>query len=319
MGSSVAVKFIIVSADEAGQRIDNFLVRHYKKVPKTRLYRAIRKGEVRVNKGRIKASYHLCAGDKVRMPPLYQPEPNVVTAGPSQSLQRVLAKSVILENDKVLVINKPSGLPVHGGTGRSCGLIEALRYMRPEAPFLELVHRLDKGTSGCLVIAKKRSYLRSLHALLRARQVHKEYYVLLQGRLQQGRQTVTAPLYKMAETSGERYVRVDAKVGKEAHSCFTAVVSNDYATLALVKIRTGRTHQIRVHAAYLGHPVAGDDKYGDESFNLNMRGHGLDRLFLHARSIAFGHSDQEGSLAVQAALPLELLDVALSAGLKVVK
>jgi 23S rRNA pseudouridine955/2504/2580 synthase len=279
------VQFVDITPERAGQRIDNFLITFLKGVPKTRIYRMLRKGEVRVNKGRIKATYRLAAGDSVRIPPVRVAEKGDKVPVGDKVLQRI-EKSILREEKGFLILNKPSGIAVHGGSGLSYGVIEAMRVLRPEAPFLELVHRLDRDTSGCLIIAKRRSVLRELHRLLREDGMDKRYLALLKGTWQGGMRRVDAPLLKNVLRSGERMVKV-APDGKAALSLFRPITIYRQATLAEVELKTGRTHQIRVHAAHMGHPIAGDEKYGDEAFNREMREQGLTRLFLHARFLAF--------------------------------
>jgi 23S rRNA pseudouridine955/2504/2580 synthase len=276
---------IEVEPGQEGQRIDNFLASRLKGVPKTRIYRILRKGEVRVNKGRIRPSYRLQVGDTVRIPPIRTASRQTPVRPPDRTLARI-AESILYENERLLVIDKPSGIAVHGGSGISYGVIEALRALRPGAPFLELVHRLDRDTSGCLVIAKRRSTLRALHTLMREGGVEKRYLALLRGRWSGGARRVDAPLRKNVLRSGERIVRVSPD-GKSALSLFRPVSIYAQASLVEVQLLTGRTHQVRVHAAHLGHPIAGDDKYGDADFNVAMTRLGLKRLFLHASSIGF--------------------------------
>ena len=298
------VRVIEVAADEEGQRIDNFLVTRLKGVPKSRIYRILRTGEVRVNRGRIKPGYRVQAGDAIRIPPLRQAE----TAPPARPGDRVLervAASIVFEDKGLLVLDKPSGLAVHGGSGLSFGLIEALRALRPDAPFLELGHRLDRDTSGCIIIAKKRSVLRAFHALLREGGTDKRYLALLKGRWQGGERRVEAPLRKNVTQSGERMVRV-AEDGKPALTILRPVTRYGDATLVEAELVTGRTHQVRVHAAHIGHPIAGDDKYGDDSFNKRMAALGLRRLFLHASALSFTLTESGQSLDVSAPLPAEL-------------
>ena len=284
-----AARFVDVDGDQAGQRIDNFLLARLKGVPKSRVYRMLRKGEVRVNKGRIKASYRLRPGDSVRIPPVRQAEP-AKAGSPGTRVLSLIEDSILLEEKGFLVINKPSGIAVHGGSGLSYGVIEALRLLRPEAPFLELVHRLDRDTSGCLIIAKKRSTLRELHALMRgddpAQALGKRYLALVHGRWKGGARRVDAPLLKNTLKSGERVVVV-SEHGKASLSIFRPVSSTAQASLVAIELMTGRTHQIRVHAASIGHPIAGDEKYGDETFNREMKSRGLNRLFLHAAELEF--------------------------------
>lgn len=279
------VREIKIGEGHEGQRIDNFLITHLKGVPKTRIYRILRKGEVRVNKGRIKPDYRLQAGDSVRIPPLRMGE-ETAPARPGNRVLETIAGSILYEDDGLFILNKPSGIAVHGGSGLSYGIIEALRVLRPDAPFLELGHRLDRDTSGCLVIAKKRSALRAFQTLLREGGMEKIYFALVKGRWKGGRRGINAPLEKNVLSSGERMVRVSAG-GKEALSYFEPAALYQGATLMRVTLVTGRTHQVRVHAGHAGHPIAGDDKYGDEEFNRQMAALGLRRLFLHAGSLTF--------------------------------
>jgi len=289
--------------DEAGQRIDNYLMRQLKGVPRSHVYRIVRKGEVRVNKGRIRPEYRLKAGDQVRIPPVRINKPDEITIS-HQHLQQV--QDVLYEDERLLIINKPSGLAVHGGSGLQYGLIEVLRKARPDAHFLELVHRLDRGTSGCLMIAKKRSELRNLHELLRETRVDKRYLAMVRGEWQGGKQVVEAPLKKGQLRSGERIVRVSAD-GKYAKTRFSPVLVTPQFSLLEARPSTGRTHQIRVHAAHIGFPLAGDDKYGDETFNRLMHEEkGLKRLFLHARSLAFQRPGADNRIQVNAPLSPEL-------------
>ncbi len=278
-------RIVEVDGERAGQRIDNFLLACLKGVPKSRVYRMLRKGEVRVNKGRIKASYRLQSGDAVRIPPVRMAE----AAAPVNPGERVLKRidaGIIAEEKGFLLLNKPPGIAVHGGSGLNYGIIEALRVLRPEAPYLELVHRLDRDTSGCLLIAKRRSILRELHRLLREGEVDKRYLALVKGQWQGGERHVDAPLLKNTLRSGERVVTVSSE-GKSAVSIFRPITVFAQASLVEVRLLTGRTHQIRVHAASIGHPIAGDEKYGDAEFDRKMKKYGVRRLFLHARSLGF--------------------------------
>jgi 23S rRNA pseudouridine955/2504/2580 synthase len=294
------VRMVEVDEGSSGQRIDNFLLKQLKGVPKTRIYRILRKGEVRVNKKRIKPDYRLNLGDIVRIPPVrVSDKPEAVK--PGERVLQQIKESILYEDDGLLVLNKPSGLAVHGGSGISYGVIEGLRALRPEARFLELAHRLDRDTSGCLVIAKKRSVLRAFHALLRDGGMDKHYLALVMGRWKGGGRRIDAPLRKNELKSGERVVRV-SKDGKPSLSIFTPVTIYKDCSLMRVKLITGRTHQVRVHAQYSGHPIAGDDKYGDEDFNRQMAGRGLKRLFLHAAELHFTLPDH-GTVHVEA--PLE--------------
>ena len=274
---------IQIDEAHAWQRLDNFLIGQLKGVPETRIYRAIRKGEVRVNKKRVRVNYRLAMGDIVRIPPVRRCEgkaPPVL----DQSLLVSLEMRILYEDSDLLIINKPAGLPVHGGSGVRLSLIEALRAMRPEACIVNLVHRLDRETSGCLVVAKKRSTLLALHALLTERKVNKKYILLVKGHWQGGKKRLEAPLQKNILKSGERMVKVSEE-GKAAVTFFRPLKFFFDTSLLEARLLTGRTHQIRVHAAYVGHPIAGDEKYGDHSFNREMRRRGLCRLFLHAAEI----------------------------------
>ncbi|MEO1574013.1 MAG: RluA family pseudouridine synthase [Pseudomonadota bacterium] len=275
-------RLVTVSADEAGQRIDNFLGRHLRGVSRPRLYRAIRKGEVRVNKGRTRQTYRVEEGDVVRIPP--------ISAPPSDDASRPSTfdwRPHILDQDKAfLVIDKPSGWAVHGGSGVSAGVIESLRANLPGEHYLELAHRLDRSTSGVLVVARKRSALRGLHAALRESQVEKEYLLLVDGDWQHGEVVIDAPLNVSARQSGERVVRVSPH-GQPSQTRFA--LRDRYGDVSLVSARptTGRTHQIRVHAAHAGHAILGDDRYGEPSANARAAKLGLDRLALHAAAMAF--------------------------------
>lgn len=287
------VRFLTVSEDQAGQRVDNFLRTALKGVPKSMLYRIIRKGEVRVNKGRVKPDTKLKNADIVRVPPVRTAqEGEVVNA--SKELLAKLESSIIYESDKLLVINKPSGLAVHGGSGIQLGLIEALRQMRPELTFLELVHRLDRDTSGCIMVAKKRSMLRHLHEALRQGQgVSKIYHALVVGRWDSTVQKVDAPLKKNELSSGERIVKVQED-GKASITVFKVLRRfANLVTLIEAKPVTGRTHQIRVHTQFAGHPIIGDEKYGVESVNQELRSKGVKRLFLHAAALTVTLPDGE--------------------------
>lgn len=301
--------FIEISDDRSGQRIDNFLISQLKGVPKSRIYRLLRKGEVRVNKGRIKPDYRLKSGDLVRIPPVRVTSQDVSKQQPpAQSVLALVQSSIIYEDDNLLVLNKPAGLAVHGGSGINYGVIEALRALFPQQQHLELVHRLDRDTSGCLLIAKKRSMLKSLHEQLRNNDIQKQYVALVKGHWQGGKQTIDAPLRKNTLKSGERIVRVDPE-GKSAQSVIRPIKLFSESTLVEVELITGRTHQIRVHAAHAGHPIAGDEKYGHRGFNLHMKTLGLDRLFLHAKSLTFYLSDEKGPMTVVAPLGPELEQV----------
>lgn len=279
-----SVQMLEVSPELAGQRIDNFLRTQLKGVPKTLIYRILRKGEVRVNKGRIKPEYKLQAGDIVRVPPLRLPERDEPVPLTQGLLER-LESAIVYEDKALIVLNKPAGIAVHGGSGLSFGVIEALRQLRPDAKELELVHRLDRDTSGLLMVAKKRSMLRHLHLQLRGDGVDKRYMALVRGRWEAGKRQVSAPLLKNTLRSGERMVEVNED-GKEALTLFRVLRRfGDFATLVEAKPVTGRTHQIRVHTRHAGHSIAGDNKYGDEEFSEVIRDLGGKRLFLHAYAL----------------------------------
>jgi 23S rRNA pseudouridine955/2504/2580 synthase len=278
------VQMLEVSPELAGQRIDNFLRTQLKGVPKTLIYRILRKGEVRVNKGRIKPEYKLQAGDMVRVPPLRLPERDEPVPLAQGLLERLDA-AIVYEDKALIVLNKPAGIAVHGGSGLSFGVIEALRQLRPDAKELELVHRLDRDTSGLLMVAKKRSMLRHLHQELRGDGVDKRYMALVRGRWDAGKKQVNAPLLKNTLRSGERMVEVTEE-GKDALTLFRVLRRfGDFATLVEARPVTGRTHQIRVHARHAGHSIAGDSKYGDEEFSSVVRDLGGKRLFLHAYAL----------------------------------
>ncbi|MEH6550855.1 MAG: 23S rRNA pseudouridine(955/2504/2580) synthase RluC [Pseudomonadales bacterium] len=297
------VQLLTVEEGYEGQRLDNFLLARLHGLPKTRLYRLLRKGEIRVNKGRIRQDYRVQIGDVVRVPPLVLAE----RRAPGQASDRLVTRledSILYEDDAVMVINKPSGLAVHGGSGINLGLIEALRQARPQDRQLELVHRLDRETSGCLMIARKRSALRSLHAALREGHVDKTYTALVLGKWPRGLREVRAPLLKNHLQSGERMVKVDEE-GKRSHTRFEVTRSNSRVSLMKVSPVTGRTHQIRVHARHAGHPLVGDDKYGSDEANKEFRKMGCKRLFLHASRLRFPLLDGK-IIEVEAPLPEDL-------------
>ena len=301
---SQKVQFIEINANHAGQRIDNFLLSLEKGVPKSRIYRALRKGEVRVNKGRIKQTYKLQPGDMVRVPPLRVTEKTTPTHV-SESLTKQLLQDIIFEDDCMLVLNKPSGLAVHAGSQIQLGVIEAFRLIKPELPFLELVHRLDRDTSGCLLLAKSRESLLNLQQQMLSDGIDKRYLTLLKDVMPQAELLVEQALQKNTISSGERMVRVDAD-GKHAKTLFIKQQALKIAQLTEVKLYTGRTHQIRVHAAWSGHPVAGDEKYGDREFNKIMKQWGLKRLFLHAWRLGIIHPLSAEPLQLEAPLPVAL-------------
>jgi 23S rRNA pseudouridine955/2504/2580 synthase len=309
-----SARTVRVDADHAGQRLDNFLAAHFRDVPRARLYRSVRTGEVRVNKGRARQDYRLSEGDLVRLPPLGGARLQV-EAAPSPSLAAGLRAAILYEDEALLVLDKPSGLAVHGGSGRAFGLIEAMRALRPRQQFLELVHRLDRETSGCLVLAKRRRALVALHEALREGRVDKRYRTLLAGSWRGGGRRVDRALARTTGRDGGRMVRV-TRAGREASTAFTPLAVSQLASLMEARPHTGRTHQIRVHAAALGMPVAGDERYGDRAFNAAVRSHGLRRLFLHAASLRFAHPLSGEPLLVTAPLPPDLVRVLAALGLE---
>ncbi|MGF1720243.1 23S rRNA pseudouridine(955/2504/2580) synthase RluC [Vibrio kyushuensis] len=297
------VQFVDIDEDMAGQRIDNFLRNQLKNLPKSMVYRIVRKGEVRVNKKRIKAEYKLQAGDIVRIPPVTLEEKDddpVISTKLNKVAQ--LESNIIFEDDHLLILNKPSGLAVHGGSGLKFGAIEALRALRPTARFLELVHRIDRDTSGILLVAKKRSALRHLQAQFREKTVKKFYFALVMGQWKGTCKVINAPLLKNEVNS---IVRVNPK-GKASETRFKIIEKFDDATLIQASPITGRTHQIRVHAQYAGHPIAWDDRYGDRRFDAYTGKCGLDRLFLHAANIKFIHPSTEDSVDISAPMEAKL-------------
>lgn len=298
-------RIVVIDEAHAGQRIDNFIFNHLKGVPKSRVYRSLRQGEVRVNKGRVKPEYRLQCDDKVRIPPLRTALPQTPSKPPLWQLKS-LEQSILYEDEGMLIINKPSGIAAHGGSGISFGVIETLRYLRPQAKFLELVHRLDRDTSGCLMIAKKRSVLTALQELSKQNQIEKMYLTLVKGHWKAGK-AVDLPLQKNQLQSGERVVKVSGQ-GKPAVTLFHPMQRYQSATLVKAILKTGRTHQIRVHATHSGHPIAGDDKYGDKDFNKEMKKAGLGRLFLHAASLNFVLPATGERVAVCACLDDALID-----------
>lgn len=297
---------VAVSAEQAGQRLDNFLFARFRRLPKTRIYKMLRKGEVRVNGGRAKQSYRIQAGDEVRLPPVRLP---AITGGPAilgRDIQAV-SDAVLFENQDLLVLNKPSGLAVHSGSGVDYGAIDVLRKLRPQAPFLELAHRLDRSTSGCLLIALNRKTLVAIHEQWKSGAVSKQYLALIAGRWRGGEQRVDLSLQRVGAKGKVRHTDVNDE-GKRAVSHFKPIEIHEKASLMQVTIDTGRTHQIRVHAAELGHPLLGDDRYGDFRLNREWRKRGLKRLFLHAQLLQFRLPRQEEFL-FEAPLPRELQHV----------
>jgi 23S rRNA pseudouridine955/2504/2580 synthase len=298
------VRHFEVSEEEAGQRLDNYVHKRLGEIPRSRVYRIIRKGEVRINGHRAGPDTRLQARDKVRIPPV-RVKPAEEIGRPAAELQEQVRQAIVYEDDDLLVLDKPAGLAVHGGSGISFGAIEALRALRP-GESLELVHRLDRDTSGCLLIARNTSALRTVHALLREEGAfEKRYLALIQGKWELGRKRIDVPLRTDIRVGGERTVKAHAS-GKPSVSEFRPVqFFGKRATLVEVTIFTGRTNQIRVHAQHAGHPVAGDEKYGDEQFNAELRTMGLNRMFLHAHSVSF-QWPTGGEFSVNTPLPPEL-------------
>lgn len=314
--ASVAVRLIEVNEDGAGQRLDNFLMRHLKGVPKTHVYRIIRSGEVRINKGRCQADTRVQAGDVVRVPPVRisdKVQEKAERPAPAREFP------ILFEDEHVLAIDKPAGVAVHGGSGVSFGVIEQLRQARPQAKFLELVHRLDRETSGILLVAKKRSALTKLQDQFRERETGKTYLALVNGTWAANNKVIDTPLHKYLLPDGERRVRVTTADDPDAMRALTLVkVRSQHAARAMqglpamslleVTIKTGRTHQIRVHLASQGHGIAGDDKYGDFDLNKRLPKQGLKRMFLHAWRLQFNHPATQERIELHAQLPQELAD-----------
>jgi 23S rRNA pseudouridine955/2504/2580 synthase len=296
--ASEGVRYIEVKDDEAGQRIDNFLIARLKGVPKSHVYRILRSGEVRINSKRVEASQKVAPGDRVRVPPVRVAERGEAEAPPHYKLP------ILFEDEGLLAIDKPPGVAVHGGSGVAHGVIESLRSMRPEARYLELVHRLDRETSGVLLVAKKRSALTALHEQLRGRDMDKRYLVGVAGRFRNERQRVRAALAKHDTAEGKRVSVSDD--GQEAETVFHLVERREDMSLLQAELLTGRTHQIRVHLAHLKHPVLGDDKYGDFELNKALRKRGLKRMFLHAAKLSFAHPLTRETLVLESKLPRDL-------------
>ncbi len=297
--SKARATLLEVGEESSGQRIDNFLIRRLKGVPKSHVYRILRSGEVRVNSGRIKQDYKLREGDKVRVPPV-----RIATAEQKSAPPR-LTLPILYEDDALIVIDKPSGVAVHGGSGISFGVIETLRAERPKAKFLELAHRLDRDTSGLLVIGKKRSALVELHRMLRDGEIRKDYVALVKGRWKGGARKVDVPLHKYVTAEGER--RVSAREdGARAITRFNPIAIGDATSALEARLMTGRTHQIRVHAAHIGHPILGDDKYGDFDLNRVLVKQGVRRLFLHAQKLSLQHPLTGAGLEFEAPMPSDM-------------
>ena len=304
--SAVEVKWLTVDEESAGQRLDNFLIRHLKGVPKTHVYRIIRSGEVRVNKGRVSADTRIETGDVVRLPPVRISEKVAEKAArPAPGREFPL----LLEDDALMAIDKPSGVAVHGGSGVSFGVIEQLRQARPLAKLLELVHRLDRETSGILLVAKKRSALKHLQDQFRERETGKTYLALVQGSWPEKLKVIDSALHKFLLPDGERRVKVTTNEDPDGMRSITLVKVAERlvdCTLLEVTIKTGRTHQIRVHLASQGHPIAGDDKYGDFEWNKVLQKQGLKRMFLHAWRLQFSHPATGKRVELKSNLPSEL-------------
>ncbi len=299
LSAAPAVRWIDVAEEEAGQRIDNYLIARLKGVPKSHVYRILRSGEVRINSRRVAASDRVAAGDRIRIPPVRVAERGQSVPAPHFRLP------ILYEDEALLAIDKPSGIAVHGGSGVAHGVIESLRSMRPEARFLELVHRLDRETSGVLLVAKKRAALTALHEALRERTADKRYLVGVAGRFRNELQRVKLALAKHQAADGGKRVAV-SREGQAAETVFRRLARGPEFSLLEAELLTGRTHQIRVHLAHLGHPVLGDDRYGDFELNRRLRKEGLKRMFLHAASITLAHPLTGEVLAVEAPLPPEL-------------
>ena len=289
-----------VGEESASQRLDNFLLRHLKGVPKSHVYRVVRSGEVRVNSGRVKPDYRVRIGDKVRIPPI-----RVAAANP-KPVAKPFGLPIVHEDPSLLVVDKPSGVAVHGGSGVSFGVIELLRAARPEAKLLELAHRLDRDTSGLLIIAKKRGALVELHRMLRDGEVEKVYVAVVKGVPAGKHFDITDALHKYVNAKGERRVAVK-EGGQEAVTRVKVLASSGNLSLLQLRLMTGRTHQIRVHLAHAGHPVLGDDKYGDFEFNRALARQGVKRLFLHARRLGFEHPVDGKAMKLDSTLPNDML------------
>lgn len=299
-GKAIAVRRERVDEAAAGQRIDNYLLRICKGVPKSHVYRILRSGEVRVNGGRVAPTYRVAENDEIRIPPIRLAEK--LAPGPAPAGEPL---PVAYEDEALLVVDKHSGKAVHGGSGVSFGVIEQLRSQRPEARMLELAHRIDRETSGLLIVAKKRSALTALHDMMREGKVEKRYLTLVAGRWPNALQHIKEPLFKYLTPEGERRVRVSPE-GKPSHSIVRLVRRWARYSLLEVELRTGRTHQIRVHLAHLGFPLCGDDKYGDFALNKRLEGEGLKRMFLHAAQLSFAHPLTGAAISLSAPLPDEL-------------
>jgi 23S rRNA pseudouridine955/2504/2580 synthase len=303
--SKGSVSWAEIDESAHGQRIDNFLVKILKGVPRSHIYRILRSGEVRVNSGRVGARYRLETGDRVRIPPVRLAPRAPLRPGDQPSDRIALSENPLFEDESLLAIDKPAGVAVHGGSGVSMGVIERLRRELPNQRFLELVHRLDRETSGVLLLAKKRNALTALHAQLRDGTIEKRYQVLVSGSWPNKRQKVRLRLRKYVTGAGERRVAVDEE-GADAYTIFNLIERLDEYSLLEAELKTGRTHQIRVHLSHLGFPIAGDDKYGDFPANKMLAKQGLKRMFLHAESMVFCHPQSGDSVTIRAPLPQDL-------------
>jgi 23S rRNA pseudouridine955/2504/2580 synthase len=309
--SKARAKTLEVGEESEAQRIDNFLLRQLKGVPKSHVYRVLRSGEVRVNSGRVKADYRLQIGDKVRVPPV-----RVSASAALRPKAKPLDFPVVHEDAALLVLDKPSGVAVHGGSGVSFGVIESLRAAYPEAKMLELAHRLDRDTSGLLAVAKKRGALLELHRMLRDGEMEKVYLAVVKGRWKGGKREMNEALHKYVNAKGERRVSVHAGGQTAVTRVKPLAVSEAFSALEL-RLLTGRTHQIRVHLAHAGHPVLGDDKYGDFELNRALARQGVKRLFLHARRLAFKHPLEGRPLRLDAPVPLDMAQFCEQNGLRI--
>jgi len=307
--SKDAVNWLTVGVDAEGQRVDNFLLKVLKGVPKSHVYRILRSGEVRVNRRRVGPDTRLAPGDRLRVPPIRTSATDVSRPRALPPGRGVAVPPILYEDDALVALDKPAGLAVHGGSGVSHGLIERLRLARPDARFLELVHRLDRETSGVLLVAKRRAALVALHAQLRESETDKRYLALVRGPWREAERTVVLSLSKFMTGEGERRVRVE-RTGRPARTVFRLQhrwpQTDPPVALVEAELDTGRTHQIRVHLAHIGHPLAGDDKYGDFAWNRALARRGLKRMFLHAHRIAFRHPSTEAPIAIESPLPADL-------------
>ncbi len=308
--SKDSVNWLTVGEDSAGQRIDNYLTRVLKGVPKSFIYRILRSGEVRVNKGRAGPDLRLGLGDVVRVPPVRTAAPAPTRHAPVRRTGAGVKVPILFEDDALIAVDKPAGLAVHGGSGISSGLIEQMRAARPDARFLELVHRIDRDTSGVMLLAKKRATLVALHAQLREGGFDKRYLVLVRGRWRDKKRRVSLALHKFANREGERRVRVEDAIGQDAETIFrrrqTWFDHDPPLALLEAELKTGRTHQIRVHLTHLGFPLAGDDKYGDFTWNKLLAKEGLKRMFLHAHTLGFVHPTTGEAMSLCAPMPNDL-------------